>query len=348
MHNWRCAGSTLNSLFASNFGDLYLKIGTQFSNYGWPLYELPEKLTLSEVRGGLKDGGIVGGHLCSGIDSLIPGESDLWLNARKPINRLSSGIVRFHAKEFSMPAGIYKVDEVVKNSEKVLDNLMSGPLRHEHNGVAKRLAGLSIADSFSVHPGVNLETLSCFEYSGSMDDLLKAALHNVNKIKIIIIPEHLHISMICIEKVYGLSPIINLFSDLRHNSSSLSKGAETDKKAFGLVKEKLRRMCSYDEMLWKVLSEKFHEQVASCKIDKRSVAARHLLHNRQILNPRSYSINSSGSEAIESIARSLADICKLHNELADEIIRTATSWNRFVPAAAEEISQMSRHFAQIP
>ena len=73
MHNWRCAGSTMNSLLSSNFGDLYCKVGTQFSDFGWPLYELPEKLTLQDIRSSVQSGGVLGGHLCSGIQAFVPG-----------------------------------------------------------------------------------------------------------------------------------------------------------------------------------------------------------------------------------------------------------------------------------
>ena len=103
IHNWRCAGSTINSLLSSNFGSLYCKVGTQFSDFGWPLYDIPEKLTLQDVREGVQSGGVLGGHLCSGIQAFIPGEWDVWLNARKPIKRLSSGIIRFHANVFECP-----------------------------------------------------------------------------------------------------------------------------------------------------------------------------------------------------------------------------------------------------
>ena len=56
MHNWRCGGTTLNSLFSSNFGNKYLKVGTQFSEFGWPLYQLPELLKLEDVRSKVQSG----------------------------------------------------------------------------------------------------------------------------------------------------------------------------------------------------------------------------------------------------------------------------------------------------
>ena len=211
MHNWRCAGTSLNSLLSSNFGDKYVKIGTQFSAYGWPLYDVPEKLKLSEVRASLSDGCCFGGHLCSGVDALLPGEWDIWLNARDPIDRLSSGIMRFHAKSFRLPPGEYSSEQVRLNSSKKLSELFEGPLQARKNGVAKRLAGFSIAQSLGISSDVDLEELSCFSSSVNDADLLAAARRQLNTVKIVILPSYLNASLICIEKLYGLSPMLNLF-----------------------------------------------------------------------------------------------------------------------------------------
>ena len=163
MHNWRCAGTTLNSLFSSNFGKRYLKVGTQFSEFGWPLYELPELLTLSDVRSKVHAGCLLGGHLCNGVETLVPGRWDLWMNARDPVERLTSGITRFHWKEFQLPEGEYSKNYVKLNSEKCIVDLFNGPLKHEKNGVAKRLAGFALAENLSIDKDVNLEALSCFD-----------------------------------------------------------------------------------------------------------------------------------------------------------------------------------------
>jgi len=166
----------MNSLLSSNFGDLYCKVGTQFSDFGWPLYELPEKLTLQDIRNSVQDGGVLGGHLCSGIQAFVPGEWDVWLNARKPLKRLSSGIIRFHAQRFRMPPGQYPVDVVRSHSEKILNELIDGPLRHERNGVSQASCRVdSVLDAIHLQLQTNLETFSCFEYSGSQSSLLDAA-----------------------------------------------------------------------------------------------------------------------------------------------------------------------------
>ena len=150
MHNWRCAGSTMNSLLSSNFGDRYTKVGTQFRETGWPDYDVPELLTVDQVRKSFRVGGILGGHLCSGAESVIGGSWDIWMNARKPFKRLSSGIMRFHAARFRAEPGVYTRQQAIEMAQQKLADLVAGPLRHEVNGVAKRLAGFAVADSIDL------------------------------------------------------------------------------------------------------------------------------------------------------------------------------------------------------
>lgn len=343
MHNWRCAGTTMNSLLSSNFGDLYCKIGTQFSDFGWPLYELPEKLTLQDVRNSVQGGGVLGGHLCSGIQTFVAGEWDVWLNARKPLKRLSSGIIRFHAKRFRMPSGQYPVDVVRSHSEKILNELIDGPLRHERNGVTKRLAGFSVLDAIHLQPQTNLETLSCFEYFGTQNSLLEAAEQNIDNVKILILSEHLHASLICIEKIYNLTPIINLFSNLKHNQAVLGKASNAEKKAFELAKPSLEKLCSQDERLWLSLLEKFQIQLSNCSISKREIAVREALHSTQILKPAFFKESVEPIHLIEHIATRLANVAKDYSEISKDVVDTATRWSRFHPHAAKEIRERAMH-----
>ena len=343
MHNWRCAGTTMNSLLSSNFGDLYCKIGTQFTNFGWPKYELPEKLTLQDIRSSIQNGSILGGHLCSGIQSFIPGEWDIWLNARKPIKRLSSGIIRFHAQRFRMPSGQYPVDIVRSRSEKIMNDLIDGPLRHERNGVAKRLAGFSVMDSITCHPQTNLETLSCFEYSGLQSSLLEAAKQNIGNINILILSDYLHVSLICIEKIYNLPPIINLFSDLRHNHAAFGKASEAECKAFELAKPSLEKLCAEDELLWSDLLLKFQTQLTNCSVSKREIAVREALHSNQLIEPSPFKKFVGEGKLIELVTSRLVNVARDHSEISEDIVKTATRWSRFHPDSAKEIRERAMH-----
>ena len=107
IHNWRCAGTTVNSILSSNFHDQYLKIGHPFTNFGWPHdYENhPEPLlTIDQIRRLVKssqpDSIILGGHTFFGLESFLPGPFDIWMNYRDPLQRLNSGILRFYNKQY--------------------------------------------------------------------------------------------------------------------------------------------------------------------------------------------------------------------------------------------------------
>ena len=39
IHNWRCSGTSLNSVLSSNFPAHYFKLGQSFNPFGWPFSE---------------------------------------------------------------------------------------------------------------------------------------------------------------------------------------------------------------------------------------------------------------------------------------------------------------------
>ena len=58
IHNWRCAGTSMNSILSSNFQRYYLKIGHPFGPLGWPeTYKSnPEQLlTLGQIRSRMQE-----------------------------------------------------------------------------------------------------------------------------------------------------------------------------------------------------------------------------------------------------------------------------------------------------
>ena len=342
MHNWRCAGSSLNSLLASNFGSTYLKIGTQFSEFGWPLYEQPELLCLGDVRSKLLDGCVFGGHLCSGVDALLPGNWDIWMNARRPVERLSSGIMRFHSKAFRMAPGTYEREDVRTNAEQILRDLLDGPLRHEVNGIAKRLAGLSIAEGFNVDQETNLETLSCFEDNQSDEQMFDAARKQLDRVRVLIMPDYLHASLICLEKMYGLPPLINPFSDLHHNDVSLGKASRLEREMFSLAKPFLLKKCDVDESLWIHIVNKFKLQLAKFSVSKKDVLVRQILHESPLFNIEWFTGgNITDEQQILCIVQRLLEYSKRYPNLSFEIVKTVCSWSRFDEAAKTQIKNQT-------
>ena len=344
MHNWRCGGSSINSLFACNFGVNFLKIGAQFDDYGQPVYGAPEKLVLSEVRNSIEVASILGGHLCNGVDALMPGDWDLWVNARHPLARLKSGIFRFYAKAFALPSGRYQQDDLDQVCCNILRKLMEGPLRHERNGMAKRLAGFSVASELVIHPDVNLEELSCFETSCSQEDIFVAAASNLPRIKIILLPQYFHASIISLERLYLLPPLLNLFSGLRQNASGSSGNANTRAVVSRLISPILDEYCEQDTKLWSYLFKCFQRQVGSLGIAKKDIFLRELLHSRPLIDLEWFSGSLSDDELVILIAQSLSDRAgRLDADLANDLVALATGWSRLDPLAGREIAARAIH-----
>ena len=343
MHNWRCAGSTMNSLLSSNFGGRYTKVGTQFTETGWPNYNVPELLTVDQVRKSFRIGGILGGHLCSGVESVVGGSWDIWMNARMPFKRLSSGIMRFHAAQFRAAPGAYTRHQAIEMAQQKLADLIAGPLKHEVNGVAKRLAGFAVAESINLQDQSDLEKVSRFSMSVSDDELLSAASRQMERVKAIVLPEYLHASLMSIEKMYSLDPVINLFSDLRHNPVSLGKPSKDEKDLFELSKPMLKKMCSVDRELWKPLMSSFQKQISSASVGKREVRVREILHKKPLLSAELHDRQIAGEKLIEIISVSLVTLARQHKELSEDIISIACQWRRFAPDAAAEIKSRALH-----
>ncbi len=333
----------MNSLLSSNFGERYIKVGTQFTETGWPNYKVPELLSVDQVRKKFKSGGILGGHLCSGVESIIGGSWDVWMNARKPQKRLSSGIMRFHSAQFRVAPGSYTRQQAIEMAQQKLADLISGPLQHEANGVAKRLAGFAAAESMDLRDQSDLEKVSCFSMSVSDGELLSTAKRQLERVKVIVVPEYLHASLISIEKMYSLGPIINLFSDLRHNPVTLGKPSEDEKALFEFAKPMLEKMCSVDRELWKPLTSRFQEQINSARVSKRDVEVREILHQQPLLSPKLCSHQIPEEKVIEVISDCLVALASQHKELSENIVSLACQWRRFAPEAAAEIKSRAFH-----
>ena len=337
IHNWRCGGSSLNSIFASNFGSNYCKIGTQFTKFGWPDYQAPEILTLADVRTRFDQTSILGGHLCFGIQTLLGGSWDLWMNARHPIERLASGIMRFHSKKFAIKPGKYSQSAALSYSESILAKLIAGPLRHEQNGIAKRLAGFSYAESLDVTGDSNLEELSCYRCDSSDSALLKVALKNLQHVNMLFLPSHLHASILCMEKFYSLEPQLNLFSDLRHNAVDLGHAKPDQKRLFDLSRKLLSELCSLDLELWKELEKKFFNQLRILKISKREIKLREILHRDSFFTPHIMEAAGSDIDIIQRMVSRIVEISVLNPGYGESLASLISSWHRFKKDAAEEM-----------
>ena len=238
IHNWRCAGTSINSLLSSNYHDSYLKIGHPFTSLGWPeSYDSHREplQTLSQLRSTIStlqsstESFIIGGHTFYGLECFFAGSWNIWMNYRDPLARLNSGILRFYSKKFkkrSVSKHLIDLEDEVSidiSDPHSIDLLLSTTLLRESNGISRRLAAISCSESFQLSSIDNVETIDIVSnrrYNNS--DLFERALANLACINILINSEYLHHSLLSIESYYDLSsPIINPFSDLMHNSVQL-------------------------------------------------------------------------------------------------------------------------------
>ena len=314
-----------------------------FNQFGWPDPRQSEITTLDDLHNRFQPGCIVGGHMFVGIEAFLPGPWHIWMNAREPVSRLRSGILRFHA---SGMAHIREKDLMERSSalETIEDlaEILAGPLRREGNGLCRRLAGLTLCQDLTFNSQTsNLERIPFLEASIPSDQLFKLAEANLSRVKVIILCKYLHASILCLETIYGLRPLINPFSDLRHNPVQLGKPQASHKLLLERCAAMLHEHVSGDLELWPHIKKYFQVQLQQSKILKRDIRIRELIHNKPLIDPR-WMINSTDTDTlIKGWAARIAERALEEPELGERLINTVCSWYRLDDEAAEKMHHYS-------
>lgn len=343
LHNWRCAGTTLNSILSSNFRDTYLKIGHPFTYFGWP-YDYNNHPSPLLSLGQIKASGqsisprqfIVGGHTFLGLEGFLPGKFDIWMNYRDPLPRLNSGILRFYNKKYTGQSGSSHLIDASKSFDSsdpdfplFVDRLLCSSLKRESNGISRRLAAMSLCSDFNIRNDSNVETVECLTKDYREIDLFERALSNLSKIKLLINPSYLQVSLLCIERTYSLSsPLINPFSNLSHNPVTLSGVKSSDTSVINRCKEILIKHSRVDLKLFPYLNTIFARQANSASITDREVAVRDALHSQQLFNPKWFVLKKySREDVIHLVSKSLEKCCQQHSEIDKDILETFFAWD---------------------
>ena len=345
LHNWRCAGSTINSILSSNYNDRYLKVGHPFNIFGWPhdYNNHPSPLlSLGHIRQIIKSSApnsvIVGGHTFLGLESFLPGSFDIWMNYRDPLQRLNSGILRFYNKQYASQPGNSHLIDVSQNLKSsgldfpdFVDRLLTSTLKRESNGIARRLSSLSLATNILINDKTNVETVDFLTSGYSDKDLYEASLSNLTQLKILINSSYVQASLLCIEHFYDLSsPLINPFSNLSHNPVTLSGVTLNDKSVINVCKDILVKHSAVDLKLLPYLHNKFAQQVNCSEIDDKQIAVRDAIHAEQLFNPKWFVAEKlSSKDIIRLLADSLENRCRQYPILEDDILKTILRWNGF-------------------
>ena len=357
IHNWRCAGTTVNSLLSSNFHQSYLKIGHPFTNFGWPEpYDthrapLQSKSQLKSALGALRyssKAAIVGGHTFYGLERFLPGPWDIWMNYRDPLTRLNSGILRFYSKKFkSKPSSHGHLIDLEGNPEINLDDphsvdlLLETTLLRESNGISRRLAAITTSDYFHISNDDNLEVVDIIasrRYSAK--DLYDNAVSNLDAIDILINSDYFHHSILALERFYSLkSPIINPFSNLSHNSVELVGVKKTDKRLYQSSNDILLKHTAVDRKLLPLLNAKFAHQINNSSISEEDVSLRQLIHHKPILDQRWFDVN--GTPVVEDIEKLIVDrIVKCSQRaksLANKMFDIVLEWDGFEASSIDSL-----------
>lgn len=343
IHNWRCAGTTINSILSSNFHDNYLKIGHPFTPFGWPhpYDNHPEPLlTVGQIRSLVKSSQpksvILGGHTFLGLESFLTGPFDIWMNYRDPLQRLNSGILRFYKKQVKTKSESSHLIDVSHSLESTdldfssfVDHLLSSTLVRESNGISRRLASLGLSNSTEINQNTNVETVDFLLSSYSDDDLFDCALSRLSDIKVLINSSYIQASLISIERIYGLSsPLINPFSNLSHNPVTLSGANKTDTSIIDRCKDILIKHSQADLKLLPYLHSAFAKQVNSVSIDEKEVSVRNAIHQERLFMPKWFSFDRfTREDVIRLISESLENLCRKNSSLDSDILSTFFKWD---------------------
>lgn len=338
----------MTSLLASNLGSSYVKVGHPFTTYGWPMpYQrgTHQITSLAEIREKQRQGCVVGGHLFAGLEGLLGGRWDLWMNARNPVDRVSSGILRFHSKAMRAANGeedLMQGSRQALKSKEDVENLLRGPLKREVNGLSRRLAGLSIAHDIDINNQSNLEKVKFLEADYNNEELLSKAMGQLEQLKLLILPGSFQESVLCMEAAYNLDPIINPFSDLRHNNISLGKSTVEQKNLMKKLRPGLKRLMSVDMKLWEHLEKLFQKQKDLYGVKSEEVRVRELIHREALIQPAWLNEPGMTDELLlKGLAGRVAQRAVEAGELGPLLVSTVCRWPRLDREAAKEIKTLA-------
>lgn len=344
IHNWRCAGTSLHSLLKANLRKRYLKIGDPFNRFGKGKYNpaLAEaSTTLRYLRSHSLQGTVIAGHIFMGLESFLPGVWDCWMNAREPVSRMRSGLLRFHTRDTT--GGTAKTYDLIKPSPGLVDRdslseLLSTSLKRERNGICRRLAAMTLTNEFSLTETENIERNPLLEKPYSDQDLFNTARDNLQRVKLLFLADHFSASVISLERTYKLPPLINPFTTLRHNSSRVSGYTSTHEECLHSNHDLILESQSADAQLWPLLLNRFQTQVEDQQISKQEIATRELIHREPLFNIDWFTQRRDSDEVVELMAKAIVSRSRVKPSLGPALIDTVLSSPLFSYSARERLA----------
>ena len=160
------------------------------------------------------------------------------------------------------------------------------------------------------------------------NQLFDIAYSTLEKVRVLINSSYIHISLLCIERIYNLhTPLINPFSPLNHNPVTISGAKATDTSVIDGCKSILEKHSASDLKLAPYLNKLFASQVNLAQIDDQEVLAREAIHHERLLNPNwFFDQNLSHSDVVNLISASLEKRCRQFSTVDSLILETFLKW----------------------
>ncbi len=322
----------MHSLLKANLHSGYIKIGDPLNRIGLSRHDpraARDSSTLSYLRKRVRPGSVVAGHIFMGLDAFLVGRFQFWMNARHPVKRLRSGLLRFYSRDsrkrsandydlIQPTAGLVSRDSVAE--------ILSTSLKRECNGISRRLSAMALTDSVMIDTTTNLERLEFLEQPFPPRQLYETAEAQLENIQCLFLAEHFFESIVCLERMYDLPPLINPFTKLGHNPARVSGFTADHEQCLDACQDILMESQHVDLALWPRLNERFRLQMQSLRISKQDVEVRKLISDEALFSPRWFSDNKDNQEVIELMATSIVNRVRRQPKLAVPVLKTVCRW----------------------
>ena len=313
IHNWRTGGSSLTALLSVNFHDSYLKVGHPFTRDGWPVdygldpFQVTKPSHLLEWIRVQQTPAILAGHTYYGMANQFNIKNyDLWVTMREPAARLNSGLLRFYRKPLknSSTKGGYVADSKGHSfsSGSEIEAFARNDMSHELNGMCRRIAGYSMLPAgFKMGSADDLEGCQYLDDRPVDQECFERALAHLEATSWIYLTEHVLPSILMLEHIYGLKPLIHPCSNLVHNPQWNGAGITRLQESL-LVKHRplLEHLNEWDVKLYGEASRIFWKRWRAAEIDPARLEARRSLQSKPLLHPQLLSDSKKVQHEIHS------------------------------------------------
>ena len=138
-----------------------------------------------------------------------------------------------------------------------------------------------------------------------------------------------------------MRPLINPFSDLRHNSLSLGKATEMQRQLVNHSTDIIRKYSQVDIKLWPILLRIFQDQIRSHTLSRIDIRIREIIHGKPLIPIEWFLRPIDLDTLIKGWSGRLVERALEVPEIGPRLIDTVCSWPLLEDEAAERIHHIS-------